>query len=277
MGRTRNIRGLAALIIGMLLCCTAMSQSAGTPMLTLRGDGGTLTLAFSWDGPAIVPVDGHDFSAIKADGMSVNNGTTGKPDLPTISTVMQLPYGSRLTLGEVAGNEAVWSGEIPTGKPIAPATGAHPKDGERPPYNPDHKTYTTDTYHRGGEPVEVEHIGTMRHSEVYRITVRPLSYNPVRGSMRLYRRLTATMETTRVSDMPPALQQPERYLIVSRPEFQNGLAPFVDWKRREGYDVVEIYTETNQRDIVKSMIATYFTPEQTAHWPKYILLVGDVA
>ena len=277
MGITRNRKELTALIIGMLLCCTAMSQSAGTPLLTLHSDGGTLTLAFFWEGPTIVTIDGHDFSAIKAEGMSFNNGTPGKPDLPTISTVVQLPYGSRLMLSEVAGNETIWDGEIPTDKPIAPATGAHPKDGDRPPFNPDHKTYTTDAYHRGGDPVEVEHIGTMRHSEVYRITVRPLAYNHVRGSMMFYRSLRATMETTPGDEMPPTLQQPDRYLIVSRPEFQNGLAHFVEWKRHEGFEVVEIYAETNQRSTIKSLIATHFAPESIAHWPKYILLVGDVA
>ena len=37
----------------------------------------------------------------------------------------------------------------------------------------------------------------------------------------------------------------EVFLIVSRPQFREGLQSFVQWKRQEGFDVVELYVDTN--------------------------------
>ena len=72
---------------------------------------------------------------------------------------------------------------------------------------------------------------------------------------------------------------PKRLLVVSRPQFREGLQPFVQWKRQEGYDVVELYATTHRRDSVKALVAPYFaaSPLQSVEpWPTHLLLVGDV-
>ena len=67
-----------------------------------------------------------------------------------------------------------------------------------------------------------------------------------------------------------------RILIVSRPEFEAGLQPFVQWKQREGYAVEELYVETHRRDSIKEMMRPYFQNDNPlTPAPDYVLLVGD--
>lgn len=70
------------------------------------------------------------------------------------------------------------------------------------------------------------------------------------------------------------LAETEIFLIVSRPQFREGLKPFVQWKRQEGFDVVELYADTNRCFLVKEMICSQW-PVSEGRWPEYTLLVGD--
>lgn len=67
----------------------------------------------------------------------------------------------------------------------------------------------------------------------------------------------------------------EVYLVVSRPQFREGLQPFAQWKRQEGYDVVELYVDTADRAMVKEQMRPLFDEAQPGRIPKFTLLVGD--
>lgn len=66
-----------------------------------------------------------------------------------------------------------------------------------------------------------------------------------------------------------------RYLIVTASEFENNLAPFVEYKRNLGYTVsVEAISPTEMSsEAVKSLIQSYYNNVDLR--PDYILLVGD--
>ena len=76
--------------------------------------------------------------------------------------------------------------------------------------------------------------------------------------------------------MPSFAQEGQRevFLIVSRPQFRERLRPFVQWKRQEGFDVVELYADTNSCTLVKAEIVGQW-PVASGRWPEYMLLVGD--
>ena len=264
------------LTLCLLFACVTRAQERENASLELvGGTDGTLEAVFHCGRPMVSHVDGH-CSVVTVEGMNGDNGLTGQPALPSMSCLVQLPRGSRLTLTAVRGEEMTWDSVVDEGWPLLPVAGATVKDALPPTCVPDEKTYHTDGWYRGGEPVEVEPLGTMGGTEVYRLTVRPVAYNPVRRSLRYYSALTATLESTPSSLLMPDASLPERYLIVSRPEFREGLQPFVRWKRQEGYDVVELYAGTHLRDSVKALVHSEFGSGRSEAWPRYILLVGDV-
>lgn len=68
----------------------------------------------------------------------------------------------------------------------------------------------------------------------------------------------------------------EVFLIVSRPQFREGLQPFVQWKRQEGFDVEELYADTGSCFLVKALMQPLFDSTIDLNSiPRYTLLVGD--
>ena len=67
------------------------------------------------------------------------------------------------------------------------------------------------------------------------------------------------------------------YLVVSRPLFRQTIQPLVEWKRMQGFEVVELYADTNDCDIIRDSIKNLYDHASSTHpAPTYVLLVGDV-
>ena len=265
------------LLVCLLACTVGFAQEAKTSLLRVEEVGeGRLNVHFEMHGVQVT-LTGWNFSVMECQGMSLGNGLVGAPNLPTASTLVRLPAGSRLTVGRVESDSVKTEDFVPEGFPIAPVTRAWSKTHGWPGYEPDEKIYATDEYHRGGDLVEVEHLGRMGGEEVYLLTVRPVAYNPVQRSVIGWERVDCELIVE--GDAPyPTLWDDKVLLIVSRPEFESGLQPFVQWKKQEGYWVEELYVETHKRDSIKEMMRPYFQNDSPLRpSPNYILLVGDVA
>lgn len=249
-------------------------QEGKAASLSLHDSNGRILLSFRW-GNLSLGTDGDHYSIVNADGMSLDNGLPGQPALPSLSKAVLLPRGSRLSLESLHGEETPWGSLLDRDRPLRPVAEATAKDATPPDIYPDKETYSADRWFRGGEPLEVTHLGTLGNHEVFRLTVRPMAYHPLQRSLRLYTTLDATL-TASLGTLPAGLDLlPPRYLVVSRPEFEEGLQPFLRWKRQQGYAVEALYVETHQRDSIRAAIADRWTVG--GQRPDYLLLVGDAA
>lgn len=262
------------LLAACLLCTTVVDAQTGRKApLTLESEGDSL-LMVSFSMPKLSFFFEDNFLQFDpAMGMNLANGTPGQPALPSLSTLVRLPKGSTLELEELHTSidiELAFAKDTP---PLAPITRAWAKDSERPPFEPDAKTYGSDTFVRNGTILEVEDLGAMGRHQVFRLTVRPMAYNPVRGRLAQFKALHATLK---VHKSAPTASGSNTLLVVSRPEFREGLQPFVLWKRQEGYRVEELYVETHLRDSIKAAMRPFFDNATIlSPAPAYILLVGD--
>lgn len=258
-----HIKRHILLFVCLLASTIGLTQTAEQPVLSInRTEEGSIRVIFEGENPLA--------------GMVFGNGEVGAPDLPTLSTLIRLPKGSSLTVS----TSKTFPDDIDTlflgEKNILPITEGWAKDHPQPEYHPDEKIYSSNAYYRGGDLIEVERLGVMGSEEIFRLTVRPVAYNPVSHQLLFCKKIEATLKATKSN----AWENPSEsvLLIVSRPEFRTGLQPFVQWKKQEGYRVKELYVETNQRDDIKEMIrplfenATLLDPA-----PSYLLLVGDAA
>ncbi len=223
---------------------------------------------------------GWDFSVLFDDHhtgtLHFNTGRVGAPDLPTASALIHLPAGSQLTVDDMETAEYRWKGMVPPDFPLAPVIEGWAKDQGWPGYEPDKKIYATDAFYRGGDPIEIEDLGVMGGEQLFRLTLHPVAYNPVSGDIVVDTLLIATL-----ASMPSTTHSPfsaPRYLIVSRPQFREGLQPFVQWKRQEGFELKELYVETDNRDSIKDLVARQWPVANGGRpWPDYMLLVGDAS
>jgi len=247
-----------------------------------RGNGASLSLDSGAEGRYLLVFSLGDlsileeesgYSSLRADGMFFGAGMVGRPDLPTMSTLLRLPHGSRLSLNDIQGEETFLDNGFSNDRPLRPVVAAWVKDAEFPGYHPDKDIYRRNEWYRGGDAVELVPLGTMGHDDVYRLTVRPVAYNPVCGSLSLYQSLTATLSVSLPIRTANPLGLPSRYMIVAPTDFVEGLQPFVQWKRSEGFAVTEIYSDTNSREVVQTLIDAYWTID--GQTPDYLLIVGD--
>lgn len=262
-------KGHIAMVLWLLAALAAQGQPEAT--LALREAGGRLELSFRLGSVSVVP-DGGEYCAVEAPGMTLAGAVPGCPALPAMSRVVLLPRGSVLTYGGEWKADAGTREMATRTQRLRPATGARAKEARQPAYHPDKEIYESDQWYRGGAPVEVEHVGTLGEQEVYRLTVRPMEYNPLRQSLRYSPAIDAT-----IGLKTPATPVPvsSRYLVVAPAGYEEGLRPFLRWKRQQGFEVDALYLATHQRDSVRAAIADVWS--RRGQVPGWVLLVGDAA
>ncbi len=271
-----QVRCYILLMLCLLLPAATMAQAGGKALLELKkGTDGGYHLEFRIENIALL--QGQDgYITLQADGMQCLAPSECLPALPQSSRLLALPRGTELHIERLQEGDVEML-HLPDGKVLAPWQGAAVKDAEPAAAEPDKAVYATDSLMRWGNPVEVENIGIMGDRQLFRITVHPVAYNPLAKEMAISHHISATLTTTNSSLLTPHPSLPERFLIVSRPQFRDGLQPFVQWKRQEGFRVDELYADTNQRDAVKTLIDGAFGDGLETPWPTYILIVGDAA
>lgn len=268
------------LVICLLVYFLGMAQATKRPVFeVVHETDSLLQVHFQWDGDIrLVPDSGH-YCRLIHKSLFFSTDRTGTPDLPTLSTLVSLPRGSSLTVEAVDTCNILWENVIDKNHRLVPVVEGWAKDSSWPGYHPDEKIYGTDTSYLGGEPFEAENLGIMGNHQLFRLTVRPVAYNPVSGNLFIIKTINArvSLKSPLPSSHHTLLSQP-RLLIVSRPEFEAELQPFVMWKRQEGYAVEELYAETHRRDSIRELIRPFFERSNPLlPIPDYLLIVGDAA
>ena len=273
MGR---LRCYISLMLCLLFSSFAIAQEEGKAALEFtESSDGTFQVIFRIGNTSLVPAaDG--FVDLASEGMVNLASREGFPSLPQASRLLTLPRGAELRLVRWQEGDAEVLA-LPEGKVLSPWQGASVKDADPMPVGPDKEAYAYDTFVRNGAPIVVENLGVMGDHQLFRITVHPVAYNPVGGTVMLCKTFSATLSATNSSSAIPGNPSSRRYLIVSRPQFHEGLQPFVRWKRQQGYEVKELYADTHQRDSVKALVSSEFSIHHPELWPRYVLLVGDVS
>jgi hypothetical protein len=165
----------------------------------------------------------------------------------------------------------------------------------------------------GDELVSVTILGTIRGIRMARMEIAPVKYNPVTNVIRVYSDLQVEVRFaggnigqtialkenvmnpffTGMSKMLFNYKQPENtdnlfdnnpvtYIIVSDPMFKDALQPFVAWKSRKGFMVVEAYTDDpavgSTTTSIKNYLENFYNEPPAGYHPQsFILIVGDVA
>lgn len=253
-------------------------------------------------------IQGNVFTVASIPGASPSV-QIGAPDLPIISEYIEIPVGAEVKV-KVSDVQLSSMGPGALDNLLAPVQPAPSKsDVGVKPLAFDSLLYATDAFYR--HPAAwVDIVGIARDRRLALLRISPLAYNPVTGELQQITSMTVTITyenadiaaTQRlhtlyhspnfnwgqriVNSLPSAkevcLEAPLHYLIVSHQSFRGQLDSFVNWKKRQGFIVTEVYTDDPGVGSTAMSIAQYVkgfytnaTPELPA--PTYLLLVGDHA
>lgn len=255
---------------------------------------------------------GYFFRMNMADAYTT--GINGQAALPVLSHFIQVPEDASVEVKVLSSTyQDVNLNDYSIGHyklmPFQPSVSKSQK-GEIPFYF-DQQYYQRNQFD-ATEEASVSIEGHMRNIRLGRLTISPFSYNPATNTLRVYTAIRVKISFTganlaKTSDLAARYQNydfssvsqsilnaaafsskdtrtqyPVKYVIVADPMFQSALQPFVAWKTKKGFKVVEAYTNNaavgNTTTSIKAYLKNMYdnaTPSDPAQ--SFVLIVGDVA
>ncbi len=254
-----------------------------------------------------------DYVQLRAEGYGYSTHV-GTPMLPVLKKLIEIPLGCTISI-EIIKSEyldvnladyGIDSQIIPVQPPVSKSD-----NPELAPFARSESAYSTDGF-GSDDLVTVVPLGIMRGVRLARLEIAPVQYNPVKGIVRVYRQMninivytnanlqaTLQMKTKNdnqyfksvtggvfnsegLSDGLLTTNQPVTYIIISDPLFADALQPFIEWKTRKGFKVVEAYTDDplvgNTTASIRQYLRDFYDNPPSGFSPQtFILLVGDVA
>ncbi|MCX6269400.1 MAG: C25 family cysteine peptidase [Bacteroidetes bacterium] len=254
------------------------------------------------------------FSMLAIEGLG-NRNIEGAPSLPVYHKLIEVPVNATFSVRIIRQHyQEINLKELGLKTPVIPAQPPMSKGDD--PFNVPF-VYNKEIYETNGwiadKLATVNFIGTMRALNLARVDISPVQYNPVENKLRIYDVLevevifgnadiSATLELKQkkaspyfnslnrmVGNFNPLFpsdgmitSSPVTYVIVSDVMFQSALQPFIAWKKKKGFKVIEGYTNnsavgTTTTSIKAWLQGLYNTPPAGYNAPSFVLFVGDVA
>ena len=220
----------------------------------------------------------HGHFALEAEGLNGCTHRTGMPQLPTLSRLIGIAQGNA-TL-EITEDESmvVRMASAGLGEPLAPAQPAWFKSRNAPAWSKDQATYQSGQFY--GEPLAlVEDLGSLGGKPLARLTLAPFEYNASKGKLRVHTRIAGKIyySSPYTYSNAEADGRPMRLTVVAPSSFMETLAPFLTWKRQEGYSVEPLVCDSLSRDdLMLELRHRYNQQAMRGSETDYLLLVGDV-
>jgi len=239
----------------------------------------------------------------------------GEPALPVLKKLIEVPLNCdfEITVSKVSYKQISLS-DYNIENPLMPLQPPLSKGIDNPedlPFIWNKTIYKTDEF-AGPDLVTVVYLGTMRSVNMARIEFAPVSYNPVKNALKVCTH--AEVEITfsgantgqiikqkqilfspyfegiynQISNYKSEISdelimaEPVTYIIISDPMFETALQPFIAWKVKKGFNVVEAYTNdplVGATTIsIKAYLQNFYDNPPVGYSPQsFVLLVGDVA
>ena len=236
----------------------------------------------------------------------------GEPQLPVKRTIIAVPLGAEVSADVTESWIEQFSlADFGITNPIIPSQPSLSKSQqpEDVPFAYNAAAYSSSASNT--QPlVKLEELGIMRGQRLFAIELAPVQYTPATGQLSIYSHLEveisfrnadqAATDELRARTYSPYFESlyqsqlfnyrplneredltryPIKYVIVADPMFEAQLAPFIEWKTQQGYEVITGYIGTDFTFSTTS-IATWIeniwdaaTPEDPA--PSFVLFVGD--
>lgn len=286
-----------------------------TQTQVVRSDAQQLKIVYSFDQMQSFDVrtpagDFHEL--ILSKGYSV--GALGTPRLPAAKDLIEIPFGAEVevqvrnfTMREYQLSDLGLTQRI---MPVQPSL-RKDMEAEDVPFEYLPEAYLQNRF-SDQELAQVEVLGVLRGMRLARLTVAPVRYNPVAGTLQvyndieveinfkgadaqlteyvkastfspyfdvLYSQILNTPDTRNVFDNHPDLtKNPIKMLVVSHREFEATLQPYLEWKTQQGFFLTVAYTDVigTTAAAIQSWIHAQYnaaTPDNPA--PTFLVLVGD--
>ncbi len=261
-----------------------------------------------------VKSDKGSFTMINADeyGYSMN---IGEPRVPVMKKIVEVPLDASFQITIISESVTEYNLSdygiqhklMPTQAPLSKGID-NPEDVS---FDYNAGTYQINDYLYTNR-IKIIPLGIMRGVRLARLEIYPVQYNPVQNKIKVFSDIQFNIEfiggdvqkTVKMKQdlFSPffennfsqvvnfkneltdelIMDEPVTYVIVSSPMFESTLQPFIQWKTKKGFKVIEGYTNNPSVGTTTTSIKSYLqnlynTPPAGYNSPSFVLFVGDIA
>ncbi len=238
----------------------------------------------------------------------------GAPQLPVLSKLVEVPAGATAEVQVISYELKEYKlSDFGITQKLFPAQPPQAKSSvKNAAFAYNQQLYETNSFY-GEALARVETAGYLRSVQLANLVISPVEYNPVTNTIRVYNNLVVEIrfngaDKARTNEMKAKTRSPYfrsvystvlnyqpidgmldtissvpvKYVIVSDPMFHDALQPFIRWKTKRGFKVVEAYTDnqavgTSFTSIKAYLQGLYTSATVSDPAPTFVLFVGDVA
>lgn len=244
------------------------------------------------------------YYAIQLEKATNHSSIVGQAQLPQISFIIDLPICERFEVEEtiLEKNTIVLDSNIK----IYPKQPSLFKHKETDSFYIDKEYYALNKFDRK-QYTTIEQKGIMGGISLGKITITPVRYNPQQNTIeyiskisikikfinideskqniiknKMSRSFREFLSVSTIKSIPFKYQTsndniPYSMVIVAPSEYENTLKNFVCWKKQQGFNIIELYTNEigNTADSIKSYLNNLYNSDTNLCFD-YLLICGDV-
>ena len=241
---------------------------------------------------------------------TVIGGNEGDPQIPVVNELIAVPFGATPRIEVTGYSTTDYRLEDYGMRTLVPRQPSLRKDKrqEDVPFVYNASAYQSARNFRSEPSAVVEVVGTMRGVQLGKMTIEPVSYDPVNNTIRVFNNIEVTVHfdganAQATEDMlvrtyspyfdgiygtlfngravrdaysahPDLYNTPVKMLVVATSAYQSSTAfqNWLTWKKQKGIDV-DIYTVTSST--ASSTIRTEIQNRYNANHPTFLVIVGD--
>ncbi|MBU4486304.1 MAG: hypothetical protein KKD38_05195, partial [Candidatus Delongbacteria bacterium] len=239
---------------------------------------------------------------------SKNTNLIGSPKLPIFRELIEFPVSSIPQINVISFKETeIFLDDLGIINKIIPAQPSYSKSTPSNEINfvINPESYSNDDYSKMENIAAITKSGTMRGVDIGVLEIRPVSYNPVKNSLKIltdielnvsFSNLKADTERIRAENYSPYFENqfskfmnhrtvdskvdltryPITYLIIAN-EVLNGntkLQEFIDWKTQKGFKVItQYFASTATTTGIDTWVENQY--QNLSPKPTFLLIVGD--
>ena len=239
----------------------------------------------------------------------------GDPKLPELKRLIEIPFNATPEVKIISYSMTEYKlSDYGIQNKLMPAQPSVSKNINKklPEFKYNNSTYSLNQFNND-ELVTIDIIGIMRSVRLARLNISPVKYNPVTNTIQVYNDIEVEItfvgsvdESTSIKmkndkyspyfegmfdsqllnykktskTLDAITKYPIKYVIVSDPAFKTTLQPFIQWKTKKGFTVVEAYTDNvavgkTTTSIKKYLKGLYNAGTESNPAPSFVLFVGD--
>jgi hypothetical protein len=288
---------------------TLALQAQNTSLVALHNTEHSSVIEFSTSEVEFETIEnrGELYTRIIAQGMT-ESYDLGMPNLPVFTKLIEVPVDGAVSV-EILNefDRTISLADIGFVYELEPAQRSifKSEDPLKVEFLKNESTYQKDAFYRQ-DLIKVERLGTMRGKSIAKIQIAPFAYHPLTNELQVvenikfkvnfesaiepvspaynsrdYQSLFSNLLNSDLSFKSNFSSEPMKMVVVADPMFEEGLQEFINWKRRKGFEIIELYKGADGvgetfESIKASIQELYDSATELSPAPTYLLIVGDI-